>query len=270
MTMWFFQVWLLSVLVGVLTACSTVPVTGRSQLSLIPQSQVVAMGLQHYAEIMQHVDPGTTGSDDANRVRRIGIRIQHAVEQYLSGEGHSDAIRGYAWEFNLIDSPEPNAFCLPGGKVGVNAGILPIAGDDTGLAVVMGHEVAHAIANHGRERMSQVLLVSLGGMALEEALREKPEETRMLWLAAAGLGVQFGVLMPYSRMHESEADHLGLVFMAMAGYDPREAPAFWQRMANQGGNKPPEWLSTHPSDQTRIARLKEQIPNALLFYEAYP
>jgi predicted Zn-dependent protease len=157
---------------------------------------------------------------------------------------------------------------MPGGKVVVYTGILPITKDEVGLAVVMGHEVAHAVAEHGNERMSQGLITNLGGMALAKAIEDKPAETQALWMGAFGLGAQVGVLLPFSRLHESEADHLGLIFMAMAGYDPNNAVNFWQRMADlKGGQAPPEFLSTHPSDQTRINKIKKHLPEAMKYYK---
>jgi predicted Zn-dependent protease len=156
---------------------------------------------------------------------------------------------------------------MPGGKVAFYTGILPICGDETGVAVVMGHEVAHAVAEHGGERMSQGLVLQLGGMALSEALSEKPEQTRSLYMSAFAIGAQYGAMLPFSRKHESEADHLGLIFMAMAGYDPRAAPAFWERMSAQGGQAPPEFMSTHPSDATRVRQLNEHMAEALRYYQ---
>ena len=173
---------------------------------------------------------------------------------------------GYQWEFNLVDSKEVNAWCMPGGKVVVYTGILPLTQNENGLAVVMGHEIAHAVAKHGNERMSQGLLTQMGGMALELALQDRPKQTQQLFMTAFGMGAQVGVLLPFSRVQESEADHLGLIFMAMAGYDPNGAVPFWERMAQQGGQKPPEFLSTHPSDQTRIQKIKSELPEALEYY----
>jgi predicted Zn-dependent protease len=178
----------------------------------------------------------------------------------------SQELRGYEWEFNLIESEEVNAWCMPGGKVVVYTGILPLTQNENGLAVVMGHEIGHAIARHGNERMSQVLLAQGIGLALEEALKNRPEDTRKAWAIAFGYGVPLGFLLPYSRLHESEADRLGLIFMAMAGYDPRNAVEFWERMARQGGSKPPEFLSTHPSDRTRIRQIQQHIPEAMQYY----
>ena len=201
-------------------------------------------------------------------VKRIGKKIQIAVEKYFAQKNLSSELEGYNWEFNLVESKDVNAWCMPGGKVVVYTGILPITRDETGLAVVMGHEIAHAVAEHGNERMSQGLITQFGGLALAKALENKPEETQALWMGAFGLGAQVGVLLPFSRLHESEADHLGLIFMAMAGYDPNQAVNFWQRMAKmKGGQAPPEFLSTHPSDETRINKIKKLLPKAMKYYK---
>jgi predicted Zn-dependent protease len=179
----------------------------------------------------------------------------------------SDRLRGYQWEFNLVESKEANAWCMPGGKVVVYTGILPITKNEGGLAVVMGHEIAHAIAEHGNERMSQMLIAQMGGMALDQAMATSAAQTKQLWMSVYGAGVQVGALLPYGRLQESEADHLGLIFMAIAGYDPREAIAFWERMAkSQGSKTAPEFLSTHPSDETRIRQIRERLPEALSYY----
>lgn len=247
-------------------ACTTVPLTGRRQLDLIPASTMLSMSFQQYDEFLQ-ANPPVTGAD-AQTVQRVGQRIQHAVETYMASKKLSGQLQGYAWEFNLVQSDEVNAWCMPGGKVVVYSGILPVTGSEAGLAVVMGHEIAHAIAKHGDERMSQGMLQEMGGMALASALEQKPQETQQLWMTAYGLGSTLGVMLPYSRLQESEADHLGLVFMAMAGYDPQEAVDFWERMAGaKGGAAPPEFLSTHPSDQTRIAKIREGLPEARRIYE---
>jgi predicted Zn-dependent protease len=200
-------------------------------------------------------------------VKRVGVRIQGAVERYFSENNLSHQLANYNWEFNLVEDSLINAWCMPGGKVVIYTGILPVCRDETGLAVVMGHEIAHAIANHGNERVSQGLLVQLGGLALSEALKEKPEETQTLFMAAFGIGSSVGVLLPYSRLHESEADRLGLIFMAKAGYDPNAAVEFWKRMSAGKEGAPPEFLSTHPSDETRVRQLKERIPEALQYAE---
>jgi predicted Zn-dependent protease len=252
-------------LAALLAACATVPLTGRKQLSLIPESQMMAMSFQQYDQVLDE----SSISDDAEAtamVRRVGLRIQGAVERYFQQIGRLDHLDGYRWEFNLIESDQVNAWCMPGGKVAFSTGILPICGDDTGVAVVMGHEIAHAVARHGGERMSQQLAVQMGGMALSEAVKNEPETTQAIYMSVFAVGAQFGALLPYSRTHESEADHLGLIFMAMAGYDPREAPKFWQRMSSAGGGKPPEFMSTHPSDETRIRQLNQWMPEALQHY----
>jgi predicted Zn-dependent protease len=176
-------------------------------------------------------------------------------------------LNGYSWEFNLVESKEANAWCMPGGKVVFYTGILPICKDENGVAVVMGHEVAHAIANHGGERLSQSLLAQMGGQALASALKTQPMQTQRLWMTAFGVGAQLGALLPFSRTQEREADHLGLVFMAIAGYNPDEAVEFWQRMtAQQNRAAPPAFISTHPSDASRINNIEAHLPEAMKYY----
>lgn len=251
----------------VMTACSTVPITGRSQLSLIPGSSMMSMSAQEYGTFLKE-NKLSQNKEQAAMVSRVGTRIQDAVERYFRSSGLQDYLQDYKWEFNLVEDKQINAWCMPGGKVVVYTGIMPIARDDTGLAVVMGHEIAHAIAEHGNERMSQGLIAQLGGVALSTAISTKPEATRQLWMSVYGAGTQYGALMPYGRMQESEADHLGLVFMTMAGYDPNAAVDFWERMAAQkDGKAPPEFLSTHPSDATRIANIKRLIPSVIKQYK---
>ncbi|MFZ5572274.1 MAG: M48 family metallopeptidase [Thermodesulfobacteriota bacterium] len=248
-------------------ACSTVPLTGRTQLDLVPASTMMSMSYQQYGEFLKS-NAVSKDEKQVKMVRNVGKKIQSAVERYMAQEKLSHLLKGYAWEFNLVESKEVNAWCMPGGKVVVYSGILPIAKDETGLAVVMGHEIAHAVARHGDERMSQGVLVQLGGVALSTAMANKPEETRQLWMTAYGAGSQVGVILPYSRLHEGEADRLGLIFMAMAGYDPQAAVDFWTRMSGgSGGGKPPEFLSTHPSDETRIRKIKEHLPEAVGYYK---
>ncbi|MEO8231907.1 MAG: M48 family metallopeptidase [Ignavibacteriota bacterium] len=247
--------------------CATVPITGRSQLSLIPASEINAMSFAQYGEFLQQ-NKLSSNKSDIDMVKRVGVRIQHAVETYFAQNNLSKELAGYAWEFNVVESPEVNAWCMPGGKVVVYTGILPITKDETGLAVVMGHEIAHAIAQHGGERMSQGLLQQLGGVALSVALKNEPETTQNIFMTAYGVGTTLGVMLPFSRTQESEADHLGLIFMAMAGYNPNAAVDFWTRMAaNSGGGAPPEWLSTHPSNKTRIADIKKFLPEAMQYYK---
>ncbi|MDI6796180.1 MAG: M48 family metallopeptidase [Desulfatibacillaceae bacterium] len=247
-----------------LVACSTVAVTGRSQLSLVPESQLIAMSQQQYGDFLRE-NALSKDRNASQMVERVGTRVAGAVERYMRQQGM--ALEGYAWEFKLVASDQMNAWAMPGGKVVVYEGILPITRDEEGLAVVISHEIAHAVAKHGSERMSHLLLAQLGGMALSQALSDKPQQTQALWMTAFGLGAQVGVLMPYSRVQENEADHLGLVFMAMAGYNPNAAVDFWQRMtAKKQGGAMPEFLSTHPSDATRINNIRSLMPEAMQYY----
>jgi predicted Zn-dependent protease len=198
----------------------------------------------------------------------VGKRIASAAEEFLKDSKEENKLKNYQWEFNVIeDSKTANAWCMPGGKVAVYTGILPFTRTDAGLAVVLGHEVAHAIAEHGNERMSEALLAQLGGVALSVALESQPDETRQIFMAAYGVTANVGVLLPYSRLHESEADRIGLTLMAKAGYDPNEAIRFWQTMSEQGGSRPPELLSTHPAPESRIDKIKSYIPEAMRHYK---
>lgn len=246
--------------------CKTVPVTGRSQLNFIPSGEMQSMSYTNYKQFLAE---NKLSADAANTamVKRAGQRIQKAVEQYMAQNNLSSQLNGFSWEFNLVENNEVNAWCMPGGKVVVYTGILPVVQNETGLAVVMGHEIAHAIANHGSERMSQQLAVQTGGTVLSTALSQKPALTQQIFLQAYNVGSNVGVLLPYSRLQESEADHLGLIFMAMAGYDPNQAVSFWQRMKAQGGQKPSELLSTHPSDDRRIADIQKKLPEAMKYYK---
>lgn len=244
------------------TACKKVPITGRRQVKLLPNSTLNSMALTNYQQFLQENQVSSNG-EEKNMVTRVGQRIQRAVEGYFAEKGQSKYLAGYNWEFNLVEDPLVNAWCMPGGKVVVYTGLLPVAKDEDGLAVVMGHEIAHAIANHGNERMSQGLVAQTGGMALQVALSQKPQQTQSIFMQAYGVGAQVGALLPFSRLHESEADELGLIFMAMAGYNPEAAVPFWERMGKaSGGGAPPEFLSTHPSHSTRIRKLQEAIPKA--------
>jgi len=263
---WIHSVIWFSLFLGLLS-CSTVPLTGRRQLNIIPDSEMLSMSNQQYSGFLKE-NKLSTNAEQTGTVKRVGGGIRGAVEQYFRQQGLSDDLKGYSWEFNLVESKEVNAWCMPGGKVVFYTGIIPICENETGIAVVMGHEVAHAVAKHGSERMSQGLIAQLGGAALSVALKNEPQQTQQLYMAAFGLGAQFGVLLPFSRSQESEADHLGLIFMAMAGYDPNAAVGFWQRMAAKGGQKPPEFMSTHPSDETRINDIKKNLPEALKYFKA--
>lgn len=248
-------------------ACTSVPVTGRQQLSLVSNAEIIPMVNQQYDSIVRSARLSSDQQQTA-MVKEVGRKIQKAVERYMADNGMSSQLEGFKWEFNLIDDPKTvNAWCMPGGKVAFYTGIMPICKDEAGVAVVMGHEVAHAIANHGRERMSQGLLANMGMSTLGAALGQNPGMTKQIMLQAVGAGAQIGMLK-FSRQHESEADKIGLIFMAMAGYDPNQAVEFWQRMDKMsGGSAPPEWLSTHPSHNTRINDLKASMPEAMKHYK---
>ncbi len=246
--------------------CSTVPITGRKQLSMIPNSQILPLSYDSYNSVIKG-SKLSTNQEQVQMVKTVGAKIQHSVEKFMADNKLSDQLKGYNWEFNLIEDDVANAWCMPGGKVAFYTGIMPICQDEKGVAVVMGHEVAHAIANHGRERMSQGMVQQAGGVALSVYMADKPQETQMLFNTAYALGSNYGAILPFSRLHESEADKLGLVFMAMAGYDPHEAPKFWQRMAKMsGGSQPPEWMSTHPSHDHRVSDLTSYMPEAVKYY----
>ena len=242
-----------------LPSCSQVDITGRTQINFVPDSYMHSMSFSEYTKFVE----ASTLSTDAEKtamVKRVGQRIADAVTRYCDDRGIPEQLEGYEWEFNLVEDPNINAWCMPGGKVVVYTGLLPVAQDENGLAVVMGHEIAHAFAEHGAERMSLQLLAAGGSFVLNEATKEQSEANRAVFLMAYGVGSQLGILK-YSRDHESEADHLGLAFMAMAGYDPEAAVPFWQRMsAGKEGKAPPEFLSTHPSDETRIANIQALLP----------
>lgn len=248
-----------------LHGCATIPITGRSQLILFPEDEMVQMSLTSYDSFLKE-SKLSSDEEAKQRIKAVGARISQAVEKYLKEHGMQAEVANFKWEFNLVASNEPNAWCMPGGKVVFYDGILPYCQNDDGIAVVMGHEIAHAVAHHSNERMSQQALVQYGSAAVTELLGQKRNEsTKALLGAAIGMGANVGVILPFSRKHESEADHMGLIFMTMAGYDPHEAIPFWTRMASIGGTKPAEFLSTHPSDEKRIAQLKKLIPEALKY-----
>lgn len=249
-----------------LNACSTVPLTGRKQLNILPESQMLQMSFASYSEFMKS-NKVSSDKSSAAMVSSVGKDIASAVQKYFADNKLSDRLEGYQWEFNLVADKTPNAFCMPGGKVVVFEGILPYTQDRNGLAVVMSHEIAHAVARHGNERMSQGLIAQFGSIAVNELLSNKPDETRAIFNTAYGMGAQFGVILPFSREHELEADKLGLIFMAMAGYDPETAVGFWERMAQKGGGSPPEFLSTHPSDEKRINKIRNALPEAKRYYK---
>ncbi len=249
-----------------LVACYKNPITGRSSVNLVSEGEMRTLAAQQYNTFLSQNPPVGAGSRDAEMVQRVGSRIASAVQSYLASKGQSDLVAGYQWQFNLVNNSQANAWCMPGGKVVVYSGIMPLVQNEAGLATVVGHEVAHAIARHGNERMSQELMAQAGGAALGVALANNSAQTQNIFNAVYGAGSQLGTLR-YSRKHESEADHMGLIFMAMAGYNPNEAISFWQRMSAKGGQKPPEILSSHPSDATRINDIKRLIPEAMKYYK---
>jgi predicted Zn-dependent protease len=254
----------------VLSACTKVPITGRRQMKLLPNSTLNAMAVDEYKAFLS-THPLTSDQQKIATVKRVGERIQKAVTNYFRIKKQTKLLAGYRWEFNVVEDRLVNAWCMPGGKVVVYTGLLPVTLNDDGLAVVMGHEIAHAIANHGNERMSQGLAVQAGGTALSVALSSKSPATQDLFLKAYGVGANVGAMLPFSRLHESEADEMGLIFMAMAGYNPDEAIGFWKRMDDASkGQSPPELLSTHPAHSTRIERLKKVIPVAKSYAKKYP
>ena len=246
-------------------ACASVAVTGRKQLSLVSSDEIIGMSSAQYGEVLKE-NKLSTNKSQAEMVKRVGTKIQKAVETYMAQQNRSAELAKFAWEFNLIeDDKTVNAWCMPGGKVAFYTAIMPICGDENGVAVVMGHEVAHAIANHGAERMSEQMVAQMGMSVLSSAVGANPTGTQQIFMQAVGMGANVGMLK-FSRKHESEADHMGLIFMAMAGYDPNGAPKFWERMsAGSAGQKPPEFLSTHPSDVTRIKDLQAWMPEAMGF-----
>jgi predicted Zn-dependent protease len=250
-------------------SCATVPLTGRRQLSLVPDSQMLSMSYQAYNQFKQENSGALSPDAQATAmVKNVGSRIQRAVEAYMAENDMADQLEGFQWEFNLVQNDEPNAWAMPGGKTMIYTGILSLTKNETGLAVVMGHEVAHALARHGNERMSQALAQQMGGMALSVAMSSRPQETQNMFLNLYGVGSQVGLLR-YSRQQESEADHMGLIFMAKAGYNPQESVPFWQRMAqiSQGQQRPPEFLSTHPASSTRVRNLERLMPEAMRHYQ---
>lgn len=262
---------LLLIVVG--WACSKVPFTNRRQTKLLPNNQINTLSFDQYKQFLSQNPPMRSGAQ-LEQVRRIGNRLVKAVEIYYNANGLGEELKDFEWEFNVVNDPTVNAFCMPGGKVVVYTGILPICQNDDGLAVVMGHEIAHALAHHGNERMTQQLgtqgALMLGDailsmrqtQATDSASAANAARTRQILLAAAGVGAQVGILLPFSRKHESEADQIGLYLMAIAGFDLNAAVPFWQRMGAQGGATPPEFMSTHPSPETRQSNLQSWIPEA--------
>jgi predicted Zn-dependent protease len=249
------------IIIIAISGCATNPLTGQSTMALVDNNQLLASSFQQYDQFLSE-NKVISGTADAKMVERIGGKIKDAAEKWLSSEGHADYLRDYQWEYHLVDSPEVNAWCMPGGKIVVYTGILPVTQTEAALAVVLGHEVSHALLNHSQQRASAAELQQLGGTGLSILTGGKSAETQALAMTVYGAGSELFGTLPFSRKHESEADHYGLILMAIAGYDPNEAIPFWQRMAGMGGGGTPEFLSTHPSDTTRIKQLEGWIPEA--------
>lgn len=265
------KVIVLSVVAALLVSCgttSTVPITGRKQNLMVSDEKVLSLSNEQYSEYMKTAKPSTNAANTA-MVKRVGQRLATAVESYLNNNGLSQEVKNYRWEFNLVQDQQVNAFCMPGGKIVVYEGLLPVTKDETSLAIVLGHEVAHAVAKHSAEQMSTAIRQQYGAQALGMVLSGAGASDGMTSIAGTvfGLGAK-GASAKYSRDHESEADHLGIIFAAMAGYDPQAAVPFWQRMSQATGGGSNSWLSTHPSDATRIKQIQGWMPEALRYYQA--
>jgi len=249
-----------------ISGCSSVPVTGRKQMLLVSDQEVLTLSLQEYDNFIKSA-PLSTDKANTALVQKVGRNIANAVETYMRQNGYGSELINYKWEFNLVKSADVNAFCMPGGKIVVYEGILPVTKDETGLAVVLGHEVAHAVAKHSNERMSQQVLQQYGSSAIGIALDGSSQATQAIASSIYGLGSQYGVMLPFSRKQELEADNLGLIFMAMAGYNPAQAESFWVRMSQVSGGSVAEFASTHPSDDTRIKKIRQELPEAMKYYK---
>ena len=247
--------------VAIVISCATNPFTGKSTLALVPNSQIFPSSFAQYNQFLSE-NKVVKGTKEAEMITRVGQRIATAAERWMNANGQEGYLKDYKWEYNLVDDKTVNAWCMPGGKIVFYTGILPIAENETAIAAIMGHEVAHALANHGQQRMSAGLLQQLGAVAGNVAIQD--EKSKNLFNQAYGVGTTVGVMLPFSRNHESEADAIGLYLMAVAGYNPFEAAELWKRMkANSGGQAPPEFLSTHPSNDTRIAEINKLAPQAV-------
>ena len=247
-------------IIALFLSCTTNPFTGNKTLALVSNSQLFPTAFAQYDQFLTENNV-ITGTADAEMIKRVGQRIAVAAERWLNANGHQGYLDDYKWEYNLVNDKNVNAWCMPGGKIVFYTGILPIAQNETGIAAIMGHEVAHALANHGQQRMSAGMLQQIGAVAGNIAIKD--EQSRNLFNQAYGIGSQVGVMLPFSRSHETQSDEIGLYLMAIAGYNPSEASELWKRMkANSGGQAPPEFMSTHPSNDTRINNLTQWAPKA--------
>ncbi|MDD2313536.1 MAG: M48 family metallopeptidase [Proteiniphilum sp.] len=247
-------------------SCGSVPFTGRRQLQLVSNQEVIALSLQQYQDFMRTA-PLEKGTSNAAMVTRIGTRIANAVETFYTNNGYASELENFSWEFNLVKDKSVNAFAMPGGKVVIYTGLLPVTQTEEALAVVIGHEIAHVIAQHSSERLSQQVALQYGG-AIAGGLLGNSQAMQQLGQTVFGLGAQYGVMMPYARKQEYEADEIGLIVMAMAGYNPQVAVPFWTRMAQDGGGaQVPEFLSTHPTDSKRIANIEKIMPAVMQYYK---
>lgn len=242
-----------------LCGCGSVPVTGRKQILLVSDQDVLASSLTQYNDYMKSA-PKSTNKTQTAMVTRVGKKIAAATEQYLRDNGMADEVKNFSWEFNLVKDAQINAFCMPGGKIVVYEGLMKLVETDDELAVVIGHEVAHAVAKHSNERMSQQMLTQYGAKILGQSLSQKSSAIQAIAGQVYGIGAQYGVTLPFSRKHETEADYMGLIFMKMAGYNPDAAVKFWQKMSAGTTSKVPEIMSTHPSDERRISDIEKALP----------
>jgi len=248
------------VIVALIATCATNPLTGKHTMALVGNNELFASSFQQYNQFISE-NKVINGTADAQMVERLGENIRQAAEKWLASEGKSDYLKDYKWEYHLVDSKEVNAWCMPGGKIVVYTGILPLTQTEDGLAAVMGHEVAHALLNHGQQRVSAGILQQIGAIGVAIATSGQSKQSQEQLQYAYGAGTTLLGTLPFSRKHENEADHYGLLLMAIAGYNPEESIPFWERMAAKGGSVP-EFFSTHPSDKTRINQLRKSIPEA--------
>jgi len=246
-------------------SCTQNALTGKKQLTMIPEADVQSLASSQYKDFIRtHAVVSPKTNTNAAMVNRVGANITKAVQRYYASRNNASLLQGYNWEYNLVNDNAINAWCMPGGKIVVYSGLLPVTLNENALAVVIGHEVSHALLQHGNQRMSGSMLQQLGGMTLSVAISKKPSETQDIFMQAYGIGTEVGVMLPFSRKHELEADRYGLIWAAMAGYDPNEALAFWDRMEKaSGGQQVPDFLRTHPSDATRKEKIKSYLPEAM-------